>query len=176
MSVEAKNSLVLASASPRRLELLRRAGFTVRVCPAHIDESLLAGETPAEHVERLADRKALVVAERHPRAIVLGADTVVVSPAGEILGKPVDLTDARRMLAALSGCVHRVLTGVCLRTFASGWRDAWVRSTEVRFKTLTPEVVERYLAQVETLDKAGAYAIQERGELLVAATSISPCS
>ncbi len=105
--------LVLASASPRRQELLRNAGIRFEVQPAHIAEDSLPGEAAKQCAERLAREKALAVARQHPQDCVLGADTVVVVD-GEILGKPSDATDAARMLRLLSGREHQVITGVCL--------------------------------------------------------------
>ena len=109
--------LILASASPRRQELLRNAGVQFEVDPAHVAEDPLPGEGAKECAERLAREKALVVAQRRPKDAVLGADTVVVVD-GQMLAKPVDAADACRMLRLLSGRVHRVITGVCL---AVGW-------------------------------------------------------
>lgn len=162
--------LVLASASPRRRHLLAAAGVDVAVHPADVDESPLPGETPAEHVERLARRKAGVVSERFPGELVLGADTIVLSPCGQILGKPTDTEDARRMLRLLSGHRHEVLTGVCLARVEPLHVESWVSSTAVTFKTLDEAAIRRYLSQVDTLDKAGGYAIQEHGDLLVLRT------
>ena len=105
--------LVLASASPRRQELLRNAGIRFEVQPAHIPEDPLPGEEAKDYAERLAREKALVVAKQRPRDVVLGADTVVVVD-GQILGKPADGNDAARMLRMLSGREHQVITGVCL--------------------------------------------------------------
>jgi septum formation protein len=159
--------LVLASASPRRAELLRAAGIAFEVAAANIDESILPGETPEGHVRRLAAAKAGAVADGRP---VLGADTVVVVD-GAVLGKPVDTDDARRMLRLLSGRTHQVLTGVCLGlptsatslggAAASGF--SWttdVAITTVEFAPLSDREIEWYVASGEPMDKAGAYAIQ----------------
>ncbi|OGV64671.1 MAG: septum formation protein Maf [Lentisphaerae bacterium RIFOXYB12_FULL_65_16] len=158
--------LVLASASPRRRELLDRAGLAHQVIPASVDETELPGEEPTAHVARLAAAKADRVAAQCPDAMVLGADTVVVL-AGRIYGKPADPAEAREMLLSLSGAVHEVLTGVCLVRRDPPWRDAWVCCSHVRFRRLDDALVKRYCALVNTLDKAGAYAVQEHGELLV---------
>jgi septum formation protein len=147
--------LVLASASPRRRELLRLAGIPCTVRPGDVDESPLAGESPGDHVRRLAEAKARAV--RRPGETVLGADTVVVID-GLILGKPRDAADASRMLRLLSGRAHDVITGVCLL------RDETCQNlsetTKVRFSKLTGSEIDLYVAAGEPLDKAGAYGIQ----------------
>jgi septum formation protein len=148
--------LILASQSPRRAEILRQAGipFTVRVAP--IDESPLAGERPATYVQRLAAEKAMAV-ECGPDETVLGADTTVVID-GEMLAKPADAADARRMLGLLSGRRHEVLTGIALRRGDQVTRD-WA-ATEVWFTPMTDREIEEYVASGEPMDKAGGYAIQ----------------
>jgi septum formation protein len=150
-------NLVLASASPRRVELLRAAGFRPTVVPAGVDETGLAGETPAAHVLRLARAKAGAVAARYPAAAVLGADTVVAID-DEILGKPRDDDDARRMLGRLAGRAHRVYTGVALAV--GGDLRAEIAVSEVTMASLSPAEIEWYVASGESRDKAGAYAIQ----------------
>jgi septum formation protein len=148
--------LVLASQSPRRSEILRQAGipFTVRV--AAVDETPLVGEKPKDYVVRLAELKALAV-PAGPDEIVLGADTTVVVD-GEMLGKPADAADARRMLARLSGRQHQVITGVCLKRGAEMVRDCAV--TTVWFAPMSAREIEEYVSSGEPMDKAGAYAIQ----------------
>ena len=148
--------LVLASQSPRRREILRQAGmeFTVRV--ADVDESALPGESPAGYVQRLAAAKAFAI-EVAEGETVLGADTTVVID-GEILGKPADAADARRMLARLSGRRHEVLTGVCLRRGKDATCD--YVTTGVVFAALSGAEIDAYVASGEPMDKAGAYAIQ----------------
>ena len=148
--------LVLASRSPRRQEILERAGIPFIVRPAEVDETPLPGEDARAHVLRLATAKAAAI-EAGPDDVVLGADTVVVI-GEEILGKPVDPADAVRMLEALSGRVHTVLTGVCLRSAAGAVAE--VEATQVRFLPLTPGEIAAYVASGEPMDKAGAYAIQ----------------
>ena len=154
-AMKTDQNIVLASASPRRSELLRAAGieFTVRV--ADIDETILSGESPEEYVLRLACEKARAVAR--DGEWVLGADTTVVVN-GEIAGKPVDTDDARRMLRMLSGQWHEVLTGVSL--VGGGQVLSEVAVTRVKFAELTDAEIDWYVATGEPMDKAGAYGIQ----------------
>lgn len=171
------NMLVLASASPRRRELLAQAGYTFAVHPAHIPEDPRAGEDPIAYVTRLAREKAEAVfrelsgagagkerldgksLDGESRLAVLGADTTVTLD-NQILGKPEDAADAARMLHMLSGRSHRVITGVALVT-AEGIETA-AEVTAVRFLTLSDEEIAAYAASGEPMDKAGAYAIQGR--------------
>ncbi len=148
--------LILASQSPRRSEILRQAGIPFVARPANVDETLVAGETPEDYVQRVAQEKAAAITAG-PADIVLGADTVVVID-GQILGKPLDAEDALRMLQILSGREHSVLTGTCLRRAAETIVD--VAKTLVWFLPLTNEEIEHYVATGEPMDKAGAYAIQ----------------
>jgi septum formation protein len=148
--------LILASRSPRRREILARAGIPHVVRPAEVDESIADGEDPREYVRRLARTKAEAV-ESGPDDLVLGADTVVVVDR-EVLGKPADSDDARRMLARLAGREHEVLTGICLRRRAILAEDT--ETTRVRFTGLSRAEIEEYIASGEPMDKAGAYAIQ----------------
>ena len=154
--------LVLASQSPRRRELLAQLGFALEVRPAHTDERVHAGEAAREYVLRVAREKARAV----PGDVVLGADTAVVLD-GEVLGKPRDPADARRMLRALSGTRHDVLTAVCVRRGAIRLELDAVVATAVRFAPLPPAAIEWYVATGEPLDKAGAYAIQGAGGAFV---------
>ena len=156
--------LVLASRSPRRAELLTRAGYEFAVAPADVDEGVRAGETPAALVRRLAREKAAVVAHQHPESVVLGADTVVVV-GDTTLGKPIDAADAAGMLRRLSGRAHEVLTGVAL--YAADRRCDEVLSTRVVFRELTDEDVSWYVTSGEPVGKAGAYAIQGLGSRFV---------
>ena len=160
----ARPPLILASASPRRRELLESAGLRFSVVPSDAIESIREGEAPDELVRRLAREKAAVVAERAPDAVILAADTVVALGAA-LLEKPVDGEDARRMLRALSGKAHQVWTGVAI---ADGGRlqDFCVR-TEVRFRDLSDEEIGAYVASGEPMDKAGAYGIQGRAAAFV---------
>ena len=163
--------LVLASASPRRSQLLAQAGFTFQVHPAHIPEDPLPNEDPTDYVSRLAREKAQVVfrtlhaestttamqSTDHDPLIVLGADTTVTLD-GAILGKPENTSDAARMLRLLSGRTHRVITGVALVTSDS--IDVAAESTSVTFLTMSEDEIAAYVATGEPMDKAGAYAIQ----------------
>jgi len=148
--------LILASQSPRRQELLRHAGIPFLVRPAQVEERPLPGEGAHAYARRLARAKAEAVSAA-PEDVVLGADTVVVAD-GEILGKPADEADARRMLRLLSGREHQVITGICLRTVQHTVLDS--ESTSVRFVPLSEEEIADYVASGEPADKAGAYAIQ----------------
>jgi septum formation protein len=150
--------IVLASASPRRAQLLREAGIPFEVVAADVDEGQHAGEAADTYVRRLAAAKAARVAAAHPRRAVLGADTTVVVD-GEVLGKPRDAAEAASMLRRLSGRSHEVLTGVCL-IGRDGQAETAVASTTVEFRPLTPQEIEAYVASGEPMDKAGAYAIQ----------------
>ena len=149
--------LLLASASPRRRELLVAAGFECEVLPVDIDERRLEGEAAPQYVERLARQKAAAGAARAKDAFVLGADTVVVQ-RGDVLGKPADAASAAAMLRRLSGRAHDVFTGVAI-----AWPDglvAEVERTRVWMTALTDAEIAEYLATGEPLDKAGAYGIQ----------------
>ncbi len=162
--------LILASASPRRAQLLTQAGFAFEVFPAEIDESRLPNESATDLVLRLAEAKARGVAAQFTApagssqddTIVLGADTIVELD-GDVLGKPASAEDARIMLRRLSGRTHRVLTGVCIVSVRSGRSRCEVESTEVRFAALRTEEIDWYVETGEPLDKAGAYAIQRLG-------------
>jgi septum formation protein len=149
--------LVLASASPRRQELLRNAGIAFEVQPADIPEDPLPGENAKSCAERLSREKALAVARLRPGDAVLGADTVVVID-DQILGKPVDGSDAARMLRMLSGRTHRVTTGVCL--LAGGECSVASETTAVTMSEISADEISGYVATGEPMDKAGAYAIQ----------------
>ena len=148
--------LVLASRSPRRAELLEKAGISFVTRFADVDETPLEGEKPEDYARRIAGAKAHAV-EAGPDEIVLGADTVVVI-AGEMLFKPADAADAARMLRQLSDRRHEVITGICLRRGAETIVD-WAE-TRVWFAPLDEEEIREYVASSEPLDKAGAYAIQ----------------
>lgn len=158
--------LVLASASLRRRELLERLGVQFEVVTSGADETAPAGMAPDDVACAIARRKALSVAPSR-EVPVLAADTIVVAADGEILGKPADAADARRILAKLSGTTHRVVTGVCLAT-ERGTRVATEScSTSVTMRRLTDEEIAAYVASGECFDKAGAYAIQETADRFV---------
>jgi septum formation protein len=156
--------VILASASPRRRELLSLVGIAHEIVPADIDESYLRGETPSAHAERLAREKAAVVAAAAPDAVTIGADTIVVVD-GDVLGKPRDADHAAQMLRRLSGRSHRVVTAV-----AAVWRGAAASTVEdvgVTFRPLSEPDIAAYIATGEPMDKAGAYGIQGFGATIV---------
>ncbi len=156
--------IILASASPRRQELLRYITPEFKVMPADVDEALPKGVPAEESAEFLAVRKTVHVAQQCPDSIVIGSDTVVIID-DEILGKPEDEADAERMLKKLSGRVHKVVTGVCIaygkRTFS------FSEATDVKFYPLADEEIREYIATGDPMDKAGAYGIQSDGCVLV---------
>ncbi|HEY4906345.1 MAG TPA: Maf family protein [Candidatus Acidoferrum sp.] len=154
--------LILASASPRRAEILHNAGYAFAVVSSAIDETPIPGESAEAMVARLADAKAELVAARSVGpAIVIAADTAVLIGT-QILGKPRTTEDARQMLQSLSGMTHSVITGVSLVRLPDVERRSFVESTQVHFATLSAEEIEEYLATGEPFDKAGGYAIQGR--------------
>lgn len=161
--------LILASASPRRHELLVAAGIPHLVSPVFIDEERHLNEPPAGFVERLAQEKARALV-RKPEDVVLGADTVVCL-GGEVFGKPADDEDARRMLGRLSGREHSVYTGICI--LCDGRCITDVARTAVQFTELSNKEIEEYVRTGESRDKAGAYAIQGLGSKFV--SSINGC-
>ncbi len=166
MSAAAPPRLILASASPRRRELLEQLGVAFEIVTAGVTEHEEASTDPGVMVAHNAALKADWVAARHPEAFVLGADTTVAID-GVALNKPRDLTEARAMLRQLSGLTHRVFTGLALRRNRTGLRLDETVVSEVTFKVLDEDLIAAYLAKVNTLDKAGGYAIQEHGELIV---------
>jgi septum formation protein len=160
------STLILASASPRRRELLTEAGIEFLVAPADVNEVAPPYLTPAELAQLNARNKAKHVAALYPDAVALGADTVVCLDE-KVFGKPADLNEARQYLEALAGRKHHVITGVCLICSALRREKLFSACTEVYFKSLTEEQISLYLSRVNTLDKAGAYAIQEHGDLII---------
>lgn len=164
MSAPTGQPLILASASPRRAQLLRAIGVRFEVIASAAREEHDESRPLTELCMLNARLKALDVAGGHPGRLVVGADTLV-GLDGKLFAKPSDIEDARRMLRALSGRVHEVVTGVCLA------RDSRVETfgerTEVTFRTLTPKIIDEYISLVPVLDKAGAYGIQEHGEMLI---------
>ncbi|RMF92862.1 MAG: septum formation protein Maf [Nitrospinota bacterium] len=160
--------VILASRSPRRLALLQRLGFSVRVEGVSLPEIPVPSECPESYVLRMARQKVEAVAPRFPHHPVLGADTAVVLQ-GQIFGKPSGPAEAEEMLSALSGKVHQVLTGVAFEVLAEGDLQTAVVETLVKMRRLTGEEIRRYVATAEPLDKAGAYAIQGEGGMLIEA-------
>lgn len=152
--MEINDPLILASASPRRSELLASLGVAFRVIAPEIDETPLPGEKPRPFAERLAEEKACAV---EAEGILIAADTIVVQN-NALLGKPTDAAHAYEMLASLSGKAHEVITGVCVKSAAQTVVFSVV--TEVVFRVLEPEEIEAYVASGDPMDKAGAYAIQ----------------
>ena len=165
---EEPQGIVLASASPRRSELLGQVGVRCQVIPSNTDEVLLAKETAEAHVVRLSRGKALEVARRHAVAgrWFIGSDTIVVLD-GTILGKPVDAAAARGMLKSLSGRSHRVISGYAVHDRVGGRTISAAVVTKVFFKELTSREIEGYIATGEPFDKAGAYAIQGIGSFMI---------
>ena len=158
--------LILASASPRRRELLRAIGIPFRVIPSRVEEACFPGEAPRRFARRAARDKAAEVAARYPGTHVLSADTIVVV-GGVLLGKPRDRQDGRRMLALLSGREHLVHTAVCLFREPGGCRNEALVTTRVLFRKLSGREIAGYLRTGESDDKAGAYAAQGAGNLLI---------
>jgi septum formation protein len=156
--------VVLASGSPRRRELLATLGIEFQVVPADIDESVLPGERPIPYVRRLAAAKAATVGRAHGDRLVIAADTTV-DVDGEILGKPADAPEARRMLRLLGGRTHRVHTGLAVR--CAGQRAVDVETTLVTFAELDDAMIDWYVATGEPYDKAGGYGMQGKASVLV---------
>ena len=156
--------VILASQSPRRRDLLDLIGITHVVRPADIDESVLPGEAPVPHCERLARTKAAALAAQAPASVVIAADTIVVLDDA-ILGKPTDVTEARATLARLSGRTHTVHTAMAVAH--QGCTVSAVESVQVTFRALTADEIAAYVATGEPMDKAGAYGIQGYGATIV---------
>lgn len=155
---------IVASASPRRKEILTMGGFNFRIIPSDCDESINGELSPEETVKELAEKKALSVLSQNEASVVLGCDTVVAL-GNEILGKPIDRDDAFRMIKNLSGKTHRVCTGVCIAE--KGRKETFVSVAEVEFHELSDETAKSYVETGECDDKAGAYGIQGLGGTLV---------
>ncbi len=156
--------LILASASPRRAEILTAVGWEFEKHTADIDETKLPNEKPADYVQRLAKEKATAVAEKYENLLVLGADTIVVIE-NQIVGKPKDLADARKMLRMLSGNWHEVLTGVAI--VKDEKISIGLQRTRVKFAELSKAEIEFLIERGEPLDKAGAYAVQAQAALFI---------
>ncbi|HUK22201.1 MAG TPA: Maf family protein [Gemmatimonadales bacterium] len=157
-------SLILASSSPRRRQLLEMLQIPFTVIPAEIDERRIDGEAPERYVVRLAREKAASVSEQHPGALVLGADTTVVV-RGELLAKPESAAEAEAMLAKLRGRTHHVMTGVAL--VCDGRIEDAIDISDVTFRALPDAMIASYVATGEPMDKAGAYAVQGLGAVLI---------
>lgn len=166
MRIHLSERLILASASPRRVELLRLMGLDFDVIPSGIGEVFLKGETPREHVLRLSEEKSLAVSRFHPDAWVVGADTIVII-AGEILGKPESICDAKNMLEKLSGQEHEVLTGFSVVHQKRGVLVREVVGSRVLFRKITEDEMTWYTESKEPYDKAGAYAVQGIGAFFI---------
>jgi septum formation protein len=166
MTAKDELPLILASSSPRRQGILSSAGVEFEVIPSEVDEGFLQGESPEEHVVRLARMKALKAAEKHKGRWVLAADTIVVIE-GRILGKPRGRREAEEMLQMLSDREHRVITGYCLMQASSRKNREGKVITRVRFKALSRREIRWYLDTGEPFDKAGAYAIQGKAAFMV---------
>jgi septum formation protein len=162
--------LILASASPRRAELLRQLQPEFQIVPSDAEEIFDGQLSPMELCQLNAHRKARAVAKKIPDALVLGADTLVFLD-GEIMGKPRHMADARRMLARLQGRTHQVVTGVSLIHLRGHRECLFAVSTDVTFRPLTDGQIDDYLSKMNPLDKAGAYAIQEHGDMIVSEIS-----
>lgn len=157
--------VILASASPRRRELLSLIFDDFRVIPSDFEESEVPAELPpVRHVEYSATMKARDVANKFPNSLVIGADTIVVV-GDRILGKPADTSDAGHMLRSLSGVTHEVYTGLAI--ILGDLERTGVECTDVTFRKLSDEIISRYISSGEPMDKAGAYAIQGRGSVLI---------
>ncbi len=168
MTLSLSFPFILASASPRRKDLLRSAGLKIKIIPTSTDEMYLRGETPAAHVKRLSRDKANAVAPGHPNALVLGADTIVVID-GLILGKPKNKKQAREMLQRLSNRTHTVFTGFTLVCRDAGLSKTRVVRSSVQFKNIPPDEMDWYVNCDEPYDKAGGYAVQGRGASFIKA-------
>lgn len=159
-------TFILASASPRRRELLASIGLEFEVRPSHVPEIHTEGEAPEEYVARLSRDKAHAVAVQNPSRWVIAADTTVMLE-DQLLEKPVDAADAARMLATIAGRTHVVYTGVTLENVERDWRDTHVAESEVRMLPLSDDDVAWYVRTGEPLDKAGAYAVQGIGAMFI---------
>jgi len=166
MGLTLNHPLILASASPRREELLRLLGLDFQVIPSRVDETFFVNERPGEHVLRLAENKAHAVALMHPQAWVLGADTIVVID-GEVLGKPADPPAAGQMLEKLNGRTHEVYTGFALLRLAARIAIRQEVRASVTFRNISLDEKMWYIRSPEPYDKAGAYAVQGLGAFFI---------
>jgi nucleoside triphosphate pyrophosphatase len=170
MSAMKMPMLILASASPRRTELLRRLDWPFEVVPSSATEILSEHLSAGELVQVNAYRKARAVSKKYPDALVLGMDTLVTLKT-KIFGKPANLVEAHKMLLSLQGQTHQVVTGVCMIRLRGHQQKIFAEQTDVTFRRLTLDQIRKYHTQINPLDKAGAYAIQEHGEILIEAIS-----
>ncbi len=157
---------ILASASPRRRELLASIGLDFEVLPSHVPEVHQEGEAPEEYVARLSRDKARALASEHPDRWIIAADTTVLL-GEELLEKPADAADAARMLGTIAGKTHVVYTGVTVENVSRDYRETRVAESEVRMLPLAPDEIEWYVRTGEPLDKAGAYAVQGIGAMFI---------
>jgi len=158
--------LILASASPRRKQLLKQIGLEFEIMPSNFDESRVCTNNPIENAQQAAIEKARDVATKLSEGIVIGADTIVVF-AGEVMGKPKNRFDARQMLKRLSGKTHQVITGVALVDACDKRERVWSEETSVWFRRLSDIEIEKYVESGQPMDKAGAYGIQEQAAAFV---------
>lgn len=159
-------TFILASSSPRRRELLTSIGIDFEVIPSHVPEEHRKGEAPEEYVARLSRDKAAAIAGKHRDRWIIAADTTVLM-GDQLLEKPADRADARRMLAAIAGRTHIVYTGVTIEHGGRNYRDTRVAESEVRMLPLSAEDIAWYVETGEPLDKAGAYAVQGIGAMFI---------
>ena len=167
-TVKSTTTLILASKSPRRIELMTLAGFDFLSVPAIKEEKITGGTSPSDAVLMLSRQKAEEIAEKYPYNTVIGADTVVAL-GNEIMGKPENEQDAFNMLKKLSGKTHTVLTGVCV--ISPDKQINFYEKTEVEFYPLGDDEIRQYIASGEPMDKAGAYGIQEKGAMFACSTA-----
>jgi septum formation protein len=163
-------TLILASASPRRADLLRQFEFEFLVVPSAVEESSSEDLSAGEVAQLNAYRKARAISKKFPDAVTLGVDTVVAL-GSTIFGKPADLADAERIVSALQGKTHQVVTGVCLIHLRGHRQRIFWEQTDVTFRKLTPAQIRHYHTEVDPLDKAGAYGIQEKSAVVVESIS-----
>lgn len=164
MKTDLEYDLILASSSPRRRMFLENMGVKFKIVKPDIDESICIGEHPLEYVQRMAREKGQIISDLYPHETVLAADTIVVL-ADEIIGKPQDRDDAKRIISSLSGRTHEVITAVYIQNYDHC--ETITEITKVTFAHLSPELIDLYVASGECDDKSGAYAVQGIGAMLV---------
>ena len=166
MELTSEGRFILASSSPRRIEMLRLLGLNFEVLPSSIEETVVKGESPEQHVRRLSAKKAGIIARTYPEAWVMGADTIVVIN-GDFLGKPSTAGEARAMLERLSGRFHKVYTGFAVARRCANILLSDVVVSDVLFKDIPEEEINWYIGTDEPYDKAGGYALQGRGAFFI---------